>query len=302
MKRIAIFDATNLIFRSFFAVPPLSTSDGQATNAVVGSLKTFRTTIQELKPDYVILSWDSGGKNFRHTQDPTYKAQRPPINSDLKSQFSIVQDAFARLQIPQIIAPPNIEGDDLTGSIAVQAVKAGYEAIIVSSDKDFYQLCRPNLKIYSFTVKKKDNKGLVDEEYIYREFNCTPKQLIGIKSLTGEKSDNITGVDGIGPKTATSLITKHGSIKNLISYCIENPKDKISDKILANLDIIANAYTLAEIKTDIKIPDNMPVKSVDCIIINEIELKAFFEHYELQGFLNNFSQWANLFDYVTPVR
>ena len=139
----------------------LSTSYGQPTNAVIGSLKSFKALINDIHPTYVLIIWDNGQKTFRHHQDPTYKAQRPPAPDDLKSQFAIVQDAFGRLAIPQAIAPIGTECDDLIGTIATQSADAGFDTIIVSSDRDFYQLCRPNLRVYSYQVKKKDPEGMV---------------------------------------------------------------------------------------------------------------------------------------------
>lgn len=296
--RIALFDGNNMIFRAFFAVPMLNTRDGQATNAVMGSLKTFKATVQDLRPDFILLCWDNGKPTFRHEQDATYKAQRPPVNDDLKSQFTIVQDAFSRLKIPQIVAPDGMESDDLVGTLAKEASKNGFEAVIVSSDKDFYQLCDDNIQVHSFSVKKKNGSGLVNVEYIQKEFDVErPMQLVDIKSLTGEKTDNIAGVRGIGPKTATALIKQHGNVGSMVEYMQKNPTTKWADKILENLDVITNAYKLAEINTDCDVPD-IQGKHVGKIRVNELELREFFEHYELNSLLSEFSQWSNMFAYA----
>ena len=298
MNKIVIIDGHNLLFRAFFAVPPLSTQNGQPTNAVYGCLKTFKATIEDLKPDYVIICYDSGKRTARHVQDPVYKAHRPPTHDDLKSQFSLVKDVFARLGIPQITAPDDTEGDDLIGTIAVMADKIDFEAIIVSSDKDFFQLCNDKIKVYSFAVKKKNNIGIVDTAYVRENFGVNPNQLVDVKSLTGEKGDGITGVAGYGPKTATKLIQQHGTIAKVLKYLAINPEDRHAG-LLNERDVISNAYSLALINTNVELPNDTPIHHVSKIAVNEPALREFFDYYELKSL--NVSQWVNLFGYAKKV-
>jgi DNA polymerase-1 len=294
--RLLLFDGNNLIFRAFFAIRDLSTSNGVATNAVYGVLKSFRATINEFKPDYIIVCWDSGKQTFRHQQDDTYKANRPQVDNNLKVQFPIVQEALNCLQVPQITAN-GVECDDLIGTLATRGAAAGFKVTIVSSDKDFFQLCSEDINVYSFTVRKKDESGIVDVEYVRKNFQVEPSQLVDIKSLTGEKTDNITGVKGIGEKIATKLIKQHGTIFNVINVLRNN--SVIPDRlkvIVDSIDIIANAYTLAKIKTDVDIP-KIPVRPVEKLAIDEIQLRTFFETYEMKTFLREFNSWVNLFQY-----
>lgn len=294
--RILLFDGNNLIFRSFFAIKDLSTSNGVATNAVYGLLKSFRATVAEFRPHYVIVCWDSGKPTFRHVQDDTYKANRPQTNSDLKAQFPIVQEALDCLSVPQITAT-NVECDDLIGTLAVKGAKAGFGVTIVSSDKDFYQLCDEDINVYSFTVRKKDETGMVDVDYIREHFGVEPSQLVDIKSLTGEKTDNIQGVKGIGEKIATKLIKQHGSIFNVINVLKNNPiiPDRLK-VIIESTDIIANAYTLAKIKSDVEIAE-IPVRPVEKLVVDEDRLREFFMRYEMKTFLREFNSWTKLFKY-----
>jgi len=295
-QKLLLFDGNNLIYRSFFAIKDLSASNGIATNAVYGVLKSFRSTIQEFKPNYVIVCWDSGKRTFRHEQDSTYKANRGPAADDLKIQFPIVQEAFDILGVSQITAN-NVECDDLIGTIATKAAKADIKVTIVSSDKDFYQLCSDNINVYSFTAKKKDGSGIIDVDYVKENFLVEPSQLVDIKSLTGEKTDNIQGVKGIGPKIATKLIKQHGTIFNVINILKNNTL--IPDKyklILENLDVIANAYGLAKIRTDVPIQE-IPVKLVEEIVVDDATLREFFERYEMKTFLREFESWKRLFEY-----
>ena len=299
MPTIAIIDGSNLIFRSFFAVPLLTTSSGVPTNAIYGSLKSFKSVINELKPDYCLVVWDSGKKSFRNDIDPNYKAQRPPVSNDLKVQFAILQEAFKLLGVPQITAPDGAECDDLIGTIATKASDAGMHSIIISSDKDFYQLCNEYIKVWSFTKAKKMNNGLVDEAFVIQEFGVKPNQLVHVKAMTGEKTDNIQGVRGIGPKTATALIQKHGTIHNLLKHLEENPNHK-NYTIYENKDIVNLAFKLAVILTNVEI-NEVPVKPVDKIKVNGENLKEFFKKLEMQSFLNEFQQWMYLFNYRTAV-
>jgi DNA polymerase-1 len=295
--KIALVDGTNLIFRAYFAVPHLNTSDGQSTNAIYGSLKFIKTIINDLKPDYLLVCWDSGKKTFRHDVDPRYKAHRPPVDDELKMQFNLVKDIFNRLCIPQMVAPNGAECDDLIGTLSTKVANLNYDVFIVSSDKDFYQLCDKNIKVYSLNVKKSKGNGIVDVDYIKNNYDVeNPKQLVDIKSLTGEKTDNIQGVKGIGPKIATSLIKKHGNIKNLLSYLSDNPSDKYI-KLLDNIDIIEMAYKLALIKTNVEILD-IPFLPLSKINIDENKIQEFFEYYEMKSFLLNIYEWINLFSYA----
>jgi len=299
MPTIAIIDGSNMIFRSFFAVKLLTTSDGIPTNAVYGGLKSFRSIINELKPDYCLVVWDSGKKSFRNDIDPNYKAHRPPVSNDLKVQFSMLQEAFLLLGVPQITAPPKAECDDLIGTIATKASDAGMKSIIISSDKDFYQLCNDNIKVWSFTVAKKLGNGLVDENYVRNEFGVNPNQLVHVKSLTGEKTDNIQGIKGIGPKTATALIQEHGTLQNLLAHLKANPEHK-SYTIYENKKIAELALELAIILTDVEV-NEVPVKPVDKIKVNGERLREFFTRYEMQSFIIEFSQWVYMFNYKTTV-
>jgi DNA polymerase-1 len=296
---IVLIDGENLIFRSFFAVPPLSTTTGIPTNAVYGCLKTFKSTINELRPDYVINVWGTGKKTFRHELDPNYKAHRPPVSNDLKVQFSLVQKAFDLLGVPQITPVDNVECDDLIGTIAKKASDVGMNAIIVSSDKDFFQLCNDQIRVWSFTLAKKTGNGFVNADYVRKEYGVEPDQLNYVKSLVGEKTDNIQGVKGIGPKTATSLIQQHGNIDNLLNHLKNNPNHK-NYTIFENKDVVDLALKLAIIKTDVQV-NEVPVKPVDKIKINAENLRAFFKELEMKTFLSEFAQWNYLFGYKTTI-
>ena len=302
MSRIVIIDANNLIYRSFYAMKPLSTSAGICVNAVYGALKIVKGIIQELRPDFLCLIWDNGKKTFRSNLDQNYKAQRPATPDNLKTQFKLLQEAFDCLGIPQITAPTEIEGDDTTASLATMAAKIGMEAVIVSADKDFFSLCgNPLIKVYSYSIAKKNPKdALVDANYIRKTYFVEPHQLNHIKALTGESADNIQGLDGIGPKTATKLIQEYGTLENLLNHLKKNPTHKYYN-IYEQRHIPELAFKLATIKTNVEF-EEVPMKPVDRIKIDEEKLKAFFTKLEMNSFLKeNFPHWKNLFNYTANV-
>jgi len=299
MPTIAIVDGSNLIFRAFFAVKLLTTSTGVPTNAVYGGLKSFKAMINLLKPCYVLVCWDSGKKSFRNTLDPLYKAHRPPVSNDLKVQFGLLQEAFKLLGVPQMVAPDGMECDDIIGTIVTQAAEIGMNSVIVSSDRDFYQLCNQFIKVWSFSVAKKEGNGYVDADYIRREYGVEPDQLIHVKSMTGEKSDNITGVRGIGPKTATSLIQKYGTIHHVLEHLQDHPEDKYYT-IYENRPIVNLALDLARIRTDVALTE-VPINPVDTIDSDGNNLRAFFKRLEMNSFLDEFQAWKYLFGYKTTV-
>lgn len=302
MAKIIIIDASNLIFRAFFGMKLLTTSTGIHVNAVYGALRILKSLINEIKPDYLVAVWDSGKKTFRSDLDPNYKAQRPPVAPELKMQFSLLKEAFDALGIPHMTAPIGIEGDDLTGTMAVKAASMNMEAIIFSEDKDFFSLCGNSLiKVYSNRIAKQfPDNPLIDKDYIINKYAVKPEELVHVKALMGEKTDNIMGIKGIGPKTATSLILKHKTIQALFKYLENNPDDKYY-YINEHREIAELALKLAIIKTDVEV-EEIKIKPVDKIIIDEQRLRDFFVKLEMTSFLKeNFPIWKNLFNYQTKV-
>ena len=300
-KRVILIDGSNLIFRAFHSVPPdLATSTGIPTNAVYGVLKLFRGLVNELVPDFVVVVWDAGKKTFRHQEDPLYKAHRPPTDDRLKKQFSIVKEALDILKVPQITPHTDYECDDMIGTLATRVSDAGLEAIIVSSDKDFFQLASQTIKIYNPHRVKKQRGLLIDDKYVCAEYGVTPQQTVDVKALTGERTDGIVGVKGIGDKTAQKLIQTYGSLENLL---VQGKKstDKAVLKVLAEKEVAIRAFFLATIKTDIDIPVDSQWPPVEYIKVDKAELVDFFERYEMQSFLFDVSSWLSLYSYKKSV-
>ena len=211
-KRLIIIDSNALLHRSFHALPPLMTKAGQETGAVYGYLLTLFKAIGDLKPDYVVACFDTKSPTFRHEMFKDYKAQRPVTPSGIVSQIPVTKKVLEAFEIP-IFAVEGVEADDLIATIC-NLVGKEMEVFIVSGDMDNTQLVSENVKVYTLGKGIKDTV-IYDVDKVRERFGVEPSQMVDFKALTGDPSDNIPGVAGIGKKTAAEIIQKYGNIKNL---------------------------------------------------------------------------------------
>ena len=210
-KRLIIIDSNALLHRSFHALPPLMTKSGQETGAVYGYLLTLFKAITDLKPDYVVACFDTKSPTFRHEMYKEYKAQRPVTPGGIVSQIPVTKTVVEALGIP-IFAVEGVEADDLIATIC--AKNPDLEIFIVSGDMDNTQLVNEKIKVYTLGKGIKDTV-IYDIAKVQERFGVKPEQMVDFKALTGDPSDNIPGVEGIGKKTAAEIIQKYGSVKNL---------------------------------------------------------------------------------------
>lgn len=247
MKKIFLLDANSLIHRVYHALPFLQSPQGIPTNAVYGIANILLKIIDE-KPDYLIACFDSPAPTFRHLKFKEYKATRPKIADDLKAQIPLVKKLFTCLNIP-IIEKTNYEADDLIGSL-LDKKKLN---IIFSGDLDTLQLVDKNTLVY-FLKKGITEIEVYDEKKVEEKFGIPPKLLPDLKALIGDPSDNIIGIKGIGPKTATHLLKKYGSIEKIIDSAEQGLIDPIFKKlILENKEKLLLNKELATINKEIKI-------------------------------------------------
>ncbi len=219
-NKLLIIDAHALIHRAFHALPPLTTSQGEPINAVYGFLLILLKAIKEIKPTHIAIAYDSKGKTFRHKQFKDYKANRPPVADELKSQFPLVKKVTEAFGFPSY-ALPQYEADDLIGTICAQYDrKKGVETIILTGDHDMLQLVDQDTKVMKL-IKGMKETLIYDEATVKEKHGLTPSQIIDYKGLRGDSSDNIPGVKGIGDKGATALLQKYGSIEGIYSHLAE---------------------------------------------------------------------------------
>ncbi len=254
MKKLAIIDTFALLHRAYHAIPPtLTTKDGLMVNAAYGFSAILLRLMKELKPDYIVAAFDLPGETFRHKEYKEYKAQREAPDKDFIDQISIIEDILEALNIPKL-GIPGYEADDVIGSVAAQCAKEkDLEVIIVSGDMDTLQLI--NKKVVVYTMRQSINDTLIyNEAAVKARFELTPKQIIDLKSLKGDASDNIPGVKGIGEKGAIDLLknfdTLEGIYKNIESKKI---KDRTRQLLKDQKDMAFQSKMLATIITDLKV-------------------------------------------------
>src|SRR5438093_7274825 len=212
-ERIILVDSNSLIYRGYFAIPPLTTTKGELSNATFGFASILLKAIEEIKPQYIAAAFDLPQKTFRHERDATYKATRKPMPDELRPQLERCKEILERFGVP-IYALPGYEADDVIGALARQAEKAGLETIIVSGDLDPLQLVTPNTKLMT-TRQGFQNTVIYDEEMIRQRYGLRPDQMVDYKALKGDTTDNIPGVPGVGEKTAAKLIAENATLEGV---------------------------------------------------------------------------------------
>ena len=213
-KRLLLVDAYGLIYRAFHAIPPLTNSQGILTNAAFGFTSILLRAIADAKPLRAVVAFDAPGATHRHQRFPEYKAQRPSMPDELRSQVPLVRDLVAALGLP-LLEAPGYEADDVIGTISEQARSEGWEVMIVSGDLDMLQLVGPNVSLLHTAKGGADAMVVYDPPKIFERYGLTPEQIVDFKALKGDSSDNIPGVPGVGEKTAAKLISSFGSLEGL---------------------------------------------------------------------------------------
>jgi DNA polymerase-1 len=210
-----IIDGNSLVHRAYHAIPPLSTSQGLPTNAVLGFTNMLHRVLAEENPGFIAVAFDKGRVTFRHAAFGDYKATRSPTPDDLRPQFPLVKEILQAMSIP-VFEVDNYEADDLIGTISARAEQAGIKSFILTGDRDALQLVSPLTRV-RLTRKGISELEEYDEGKVWDRFGVTPLQYTDFKGLTGDQSDNIPGVPGIGEKTASRLLKEYGSLESLLN-------------------------------------------------------------------------------------
>ncbi|MFH1875077.1 MAG: DNA polymerase I [Pseudomonadota bacterium] len=245
-KKLYLIDGANYIFRAYYAIGSLSTSKGFPTNALYGFTQMILKLKNELKPDYLAVIFDTAEPTFRDELYEKYKANRKEPPDDLAQQFPHFNPILEALNIP-ILEKPGFEADDLIGTIAKKLAGSDLEVVIVSGDKDLMQLVNDNVVIYD---SMKDLQ--IGEKQVEQRFGVKPAQVIDVLALAGDSSDNIPGVPGIGPKTASKLIQEFGSLEDLLKN-LAKLSPNIAQKIAENNDLLKLCQKLVTIDTQVPI-------------------------------------------------
>ena len=216
-KKIAVIDGNSLMHRAYHAVPQtMNAPDGTPTNAVFGFLAMLLKFIDMASPDAIICAFDAGRPAFRMKALEQYKAQRPPMDDDLKVQFPIIEELLEAMDVP-VVRIKGWEGDDILGTVAARDEELGYETLLVTGDKDAYQLASDKTRIVT-TKKGITDVAIYGPAEVEERYGVRPDQFIDFLGLKGDSSDNIPGVPGIGDKTAAKLLQAYGNLEGIYEH------------------------------------------------------------------------------------
>jgi DNA polymerase-1 len=249
MPKLMLVDGNSLVHRAYHAIPPLSNSKGEPTNAVFGFASMILSVLATEKPDHVVVAFDIG-KTFRHDEAPEYKSQRPPTPEDLKVQFARVREivdamGFATAQ------KEGFEADDVLGTLAAQASAQGVDSLIVTGDTDTLQLVGPHTRI--LTSRRGFSDTVVyDEDAVRQRYGLAPDQLADLRGLRGDPTDNIPNVPGVGDVTASKLLQQFGSVENLLVH-LDEVEPKLRAKLAPYAEQVHKSKHLATIVTDVPV-------------------------------------------------
>ncbi|HEV3393545.1 MAG TPA: 5'-3' exonuclease H3TH domain-containing protein [Chthoniobacterales bacterium] len=281
--RLLLIDGHYYVYRSFFAIPNLSNSRGEPTNAIFGFTKTLRLMIKHLQPDLGAVFWDEGMPERRVKLQPAYKETRKEMPLPMVPQLGFIQEKLTALLGFENISVPNTEADDLMGCYAMAACKRkGIEVILATNDKDLYQLVGPCVKVYTTAkadlASPKDAFALLGEKEATAKWEVPPKMIGDVLALSGDSVDNIPGVSGLGRKTASALVREFGGLDRLLANIDKVKSDKMRIKLTAAREQIVQNRKMVELDCHMELPipiDDLQIKPDYPALIKELEKCEF---------------------------
>ena len=296
MKKLLLIDGNSIMNRAFYGImgsKMLMTKDGKYTNAVYGFLAIMFKIMEDLNPDYMAVSFDLKAPTARHKLYDKYKANRHGMPDELKEQMPIIKEVLQAMNI-DIVEKEGYEGDDILGTLAKYGENQGLDVVILSGDRDTFQLATEKtiIRIPRTKAGKTETEDY-DRKKVMEEYGLEPKALIDVKGLQGDSSDNIPGVPGIGPKTAISLIQKYGTVENLYEAIEKNEDDlkgKQKENIVQNKDMAILSKKLGEIDINVPLDDDLEVLKVEewdklkvLEIFQNLNFKRYIERFDLES-------------------
>jgi DNA polymerase-1 len=281
-NHLYLVDGSGYIFRAYHQLPPLTNKHGQPVGAVYGYTSMLWKLAAELDkaegPTHLAVILDKGSHTFRNDMYDQYKAHRPPAPEDLIPQFPMIRDATRAFSLP-CIEEAGFEADDIIASYTRAAVAAGWHVTIVSSDKDLMQLIQPGVDMYD--TMKNERRGA---DYVVGKFGVPPEKLGDVLALMGDSVDNVPGVPGIGPKTASKLILEYGDLESVLNAAPGMKTSKMQENLIANAEMARLSRRLVELHAQVPLAE--PLEDLTLKGIPEEPLRAFLEHHGFKALLN----------------
>lgn len=272
-----LVDGSSYLFRAFHGMPPLTNGKGQATGAIFGVINMIGKLLEKYQPEKMAVIFDAKGPTFRHEMYSEYKAHRPPMPEELRSQIEPIHEIVKALGLPLLVID-GVEADDVMGTFAQQATAAKHDVLISTGDKDLAQLVNEHV-----TLINTMNNTFSTPEYVVEKFGVRPDQIIDYLALVGDSSDNIPGIPKCGPKTAVKWLTSFGNIDNLIANA-PMIGGKIGEYLRNNIDQLLLSRKLTTIKLDCDLPVNL--NDIQRHPANMERLQELFAEYDLKNWLN----------------
>lgn len=293
-KKLVLIDGHSILNRAFYGIPDLTNSEGLHTNAVYGFLNIMFKILEEEKADYLTVAFDVKAPTFRHEMYEEYKGTRKGMPEELREQVPLMKEVLQAMNI-KIMERPGYEADDILGTIAKMGEKEGLEVSLVSGDRDLLQIATDKIKI---RIPKTKKGGTEIENYntqdVVEKYGVTPMQIIDLKGLMGDASDNIPGVPGIGEKTATKILQAFETIENAYAHIEEVTPKKAKENLLEHYDLAVMSKTLATIKTDCELDFKLEDATLDEIyneeafrILKRLEFKAMLSKFGKETTVSN---------------
>ncbi|MBL4712083.1 MAG: DNA polymerase I [Gammaproteobacteria bacterium] len=277
---LVLVDGSSYLFRAFHALPPLTNSKGQPTGAVYGVINMLNKLVAEYKPTNIAVVFDAKGKTFRNDMYKAYKANRPPMPDELRSQIAPLYELVEALGFPMVIIP-EVEADDVIGTYAKLATQAKVATLISTGDKDLAQLVNPHV-----TLINTMNNLLLDEAGVVKKFDVPPNAIIDYLALMGDTADNIPGVPKVGPKTAAKWLKQYETLDNLVAHADEI-KGKVGESLRDNLDQLPLSRELTTIKCDVEL--DLAITDLSMRVPDVEKLKQIYTELEFKTWLSNLS-------------
>ncbi len=276
--KLILVDGSGYLYRAFHALPPLSNSKGEPTGAVLGVLNMLNKMIKEESPDRIAVVFDAPGRTFRDDLFEQYKAHRPPMPDDMRSQIQPLYDTVAAMGLP-LLRVPGVEADDVIGTLAKQGAASGYDVLISTGDKDMAQLVGPHVGL----INTMSNSRL-DRDGVKTKFDVFPEQIVDYLALVGDSSDNIPGVTGVGPKTAAKWLNQYQTLDELIAHAAEIG-GKVGENLRGELTMLELSRKLATIDTSLNL--DVTAEGLTAGAADHSRLRELYTRLELRALLKS---------------